>query len=95
MVVFNMEWLISSSSETLKRSLAVLTFWINSIVMHTYDAVTNNTAPIALIGTRKDKVSSPTDHQRISTILYDSFKNSLAWPSVIENNKALGTNGTF
>ena len=88
-----MEWLIGSSEETKSNCLATLKFWINSIVVHTYDTNTNETAPIALIGTRKDRVGSPAHHQEISTILYNNFCSSLAWPSVIENDSALGTNG--
>ena len=78
---------------TATRCLATLKFWINSIVVHTLNPITNETAPIALIGTRKDKISNPADHHRISTILYEHFSSSLAWPSVIENEFAVGTNG--
>lgn len=61
--------------------------------MHTYSPETGETAPIALIGTRKDKIASPADHQKISTILYDQFCSSLAWSNVIENENAVGENG--
>ena len=73
--------------------LSTLKFWINSIVVHTMNPATNDTAPVALIGTRKDKVPSPADHQRISTILYDNFSTSPAWPNLIENNSGVGVNG--
>ena len=75
------------------RCISTLKFWINSIVVHTLNPDTNETAPIALIGTRKDKISKPSDHQKISTILYDKFSSSLAWPNVIENDTAVGANG--
>ena len=94
-LLFNMEWLVNSDSKTMARCLATLKFWINSIVVHTLDPITNDTAPIAIIGTRKDKISNPADHQRISTILYDNFSNSLAWPHVIENENAIGINGSI
>lgn len=55
--------------------------------------MSNETAPIVLIGTRKDKISKPSDHQRISTILYENFASSLAWANVIENENAVGANG--
>ena len=92
-VVFNMEWLAGSDMETTKRCLATLRFWINSIVVHTYDPNTNETAPVVFVGTRKDKVSSPADHHKISTVLYDNFSSSLAWPSVVENDNGVGANG--
>ena len=75
------------------QCLSTLRFWVNSIVVHTLNPETNETAPIALIGTRKDKVSSPAAHQRISTILYDNFSTSLAWPNIIENEAGVGANG--
>ena len=73
--------------------MTVLRILFCSIVIHTLHADTNDTAPIALIGTRKDRITSPADHQRISTILYDIFSSSLAWSNVIENDTAVGANG--
>ena len=92
-VVFNMEWLVGGDDETKDRCLATLKFWICSIVVHTYDHETKETAPLVLVGTRKDKVNNPADHHRISTILYDNFSSSLAWPSVVENDNGSGANG--
>ena len=76
-----------------EQCLEYLKFWMNSVVVHTLNTETNETAPIALVGTRKDKVSSPGDHQKISTILYEAFSNSVAWPFVLENERAEGANG--
>jgi hypothetical protein len=88
-----MEWLVGSDDETRVSCLATLKFWVNSIVVHTFDATTNETAPVVFVGTRKDKITNPADHQRISTILFESFSTSLAWPSVVENEHAQGANG--
>ena len=66
LVAFNMEDLCGSS-EQLKKSLRYLHFWINSVGMHTQyiDADgTLKTAPLALVGTHKDKVPSAADHKR-------------------------------
>lgn len=49
-LVFNMEWLVSTNSADHKRCLSYLRFWMNSVLMHTVD-VTNRTAPIVFAGT--------------------------------------------
>ena len=77
-----MEWLIVDDEVIKTRCLDTLQFWINSIVVHTLDPHKNETAPIVLDGTRKDRVKNPVHHQHISTILYDNFSSSVAWPSV-------------
>lgn len=88
-----MEWLVGNDQATKSQCLDTLKFWINAIVVHTYNNELKETAPVFLVGTRKDKVSSPADHHKISTILYENFSSSLAWPNVIENNKNSGANG--
>jgi hypothetical protein len=96
-VVFNMEWLLGDGaggdSMAKEECLAYLNFWINSIVIHTYNPKTQETAPIVLIGTRKDKISSPRDHQAISLVLFEKFKNNTAWPFVIANANGVAANG--
>lgn len=67
-------------------------FWINSVVVHT-QGDKDEVAPIVMVGTRKDKISDPAEHETISTLLYDTFSNSIAWPYVIENHGAVGANG--
>jgi hypothetical protein len=64
-------------------------FW----VVQTFDDTANETAPIVFVGTRKDKISNPAQHQVISTILFENFHTSLAWPSVVENENAQFANG--
>ena len=91
-VVFNMECLIHDDEETRTRCLDTLKFWVNSIVVHTFNPQTTETAPIAFVGTRKDVVSNPAHHERISAVLYDNFSMSSAWPSVIKNENGIGEN---
>ena len=83
--------MISSDLKVVSKCLDSLRFWISSIVMHTSSIDNPEPAPIALIGTRE--VSSPLDHQRISTILYETFSRSIAWGSMIEYDTAVGVNG--
>lgn len=88
-VVFNMEMMVSRDDRMRERCLQSLKFWINSIVVHSYDNVTKKTAKIIFVGTRKDQdcVADPNTHADISRIIRDKFGNSLAWPEVCENRR--------
>ena len=88
-VVFNMEMMVSPDYKVRERCLQSLKFWINSIIVHSYDNVSEETAPIFLVGTRKDQdcVADPRTHADISRIIYDKFGTSLAWPKVQENKR--------
>lgn len=93
LLVFNMEWLSSNASMEVKEDcLSYITFWLNSIIIHTQNEK-GEVAPIFFVGTRKDLVSSPAEHLQISTKLYEVFSSSLAWPYVVENVGAEGPNG--
>ncbi|RYG98562.1 hypothetical protein EON65_51290 [archaeon] len=93
LLVFNMEWLVSGKDVEKDNCLAYLSFWLNSVVIHTQNA-SGQTAPIAFVGTRKGMVSSPGQHEAISTILYNEFSGSLAGPHIVENEHAKGRNRT-
>jgi len=91
---FSMEWLLPSAPEGDKeRCLKYLRFWLNSIVLHTYDTTNNECAPVVLIGTHGDIVDSPADHEKISHVLELNFGSSWAWPCKIENREGEGKNG--
>ncbi len=92
-LVFNMEWLSSKASkEIMDDCLSYMTFWLNSVIIHTQNEK-HEVAPVFFVGTRKDTVSSPAEHLRISTIIYETFSGSLAWPYVVEYAGAMGPNG--
>eukprot|EP01040_Poterioochromonas_malhamensis_P009616 gene9616-biopygen1868 len=78
--------------EVKEDCLSYITFWLNSIIIHTQNEK-GEVAPIFFVGTRKDLMSSPTEHLQISTKLYEGFSGSLAWPYVVENVGAEGPNG--
>jgi GTPase SAR1 family protein len=82
-LVFNLEQLASSNVTVREGCLSTLSFWLNSIIMHTYDEVTGKTAPIFIVGSHKDVVPSPADHQHVSEQLQERFGQSVAWPSVV------------
>jgi GTPase SAR1 family protein len=91
-VVFDMELFLSKDEEKRESCMKHLKFWMNSIVMHTYDEVSGKTAPVAIVGTRKDKVSHFEDHERISLMIYKMFCSSSVWSSLllyIEDTRSL------
>jgi len=93
LLVFNMEWLAAprsssgggcrlDSSSSRDRSLRFLSFWLSSIYLHA-KAPDGSVAPIFLVGTHKDAISSPADHEAISLLIYEKFKTSPAFGSVV------------
>jgi hypothetical protein len=91
-LVFSMEWLVNSDAITSRRCLSYLKFWLNSVVVHTLNRELE-TAPIVFVGTRKDSIGKPSDHQKISVILHEAFHSSSAWSSVLWNKNGVGANG--
>ncbi|KAJ1434132.1 hypothetical protein B484DRAFT_429324 [Ochromonadaceae sp. CCMP2298] len=91
LLVFNMEWLLGDAVQQ-RACLDYLRFWLNSVVIHTLNNK-GETAPVAFVGTRKDTVSDPKQHGRISALLYTAFSSSVAWPYVLENDQGVGSNG--
>jgi serine/threonine protein kinase/GTPase SAR1 family protein len=82
-IVFNMEDCISEDEDVKEECLSQLSFWINSVVVHTSNSV-GNTAPIVLAGTHKDTVKDIAEHQIISNTIESAFCKNSAWKSVIE-----------
>jgi GTPase SAR1 family protein len=92
-ITFNMEWLSSSAEATVREEcIRYMSFWLNSVIIHTQNEK-GQVAPVVFVGTRKDLITSPAEHQAISTSLYNIFCRSIAWPYVIENNGAEGPYG--
>jgi len=109
-LVFNMEDLLSADESKSRECIATLKYWLDTVVMHTMSEVVDDhstvggggapastilrSAPVVLVGTRKDKVSNPEDHSRISTLLYDTFCDHLAFKFVLPNKNAVGKRDT-
>eukprot|EP00300_Choanocystis_sp_HF-7_P017405 c19720_g2_i6.p1 GENE.c19720_g2_i6~~c19720_g2_i6.p1 ORF type:complete len:648 (+),score=174.06 c19720_g2_i6:737-2680(+) len=82
LVVFNLEDLAESAPESVKaRCLRFLRFWLFSVVMHALGP-DGSTPPVHIVGTHKDKVFDRREHERISTLIHDTFAASLVWQSV-------------
>jgi GTPase SAR1 family protein len=82
-LVFNLEQLTSPYVTVREGCLSTLSFWLNSIIMHTYDEVTGKTAPVFIVGSHKDVVPSAAEHQHVSELLERRFGQSVAWSSVL------------
>jgi GTPase SAR1 family protein len=91
-LVFNMEWLLTDGPDK-ERALRFMRGWLSSIAVHTFNKTTQMTAPVVIVGTRLDKVTSPAAHEQISTILHEHFSDNLAWRSVIGNEDGKDSNG--
>jgi len=93
-LVFSMEWFKSHETQCLRG----LSDWLNSVIVHTYSDSNLNCpptmAPIVFVGTHKDVVSSPAEHEEISTKLHFEFSKSVAWDFVLFNKNGLGHRGT-
>jgi GTPase SAR1 family protein len=66
MVVFDMKKL--SNEQTKASALEFVEFWLNSVKLHSPDA------PIIIVGTRGDEISSPEQHDAINRVLRDKIK---------------------
>jgi serine/threonine protein kinase len=85
-VVFDMEQILNPDPSTQPSCLQDLSNWINIVTMCTRQGTVM--APVCLVGTRKDLVSSLREHKQISELLNDTFsKTYFAWPFIIENKR--------
>ena len=83
-VVFTMMDVLDNKRK--ENSLTELSFWINTIVYHTFDAKTRKMAPMFLVGTHGDIVSDPLRHKDISDVIEEMIKYNAGWPHIVENN---------
>lgn len=100
LVVFNMACMVGNdcSPSTIKQCKSYLSFWLNSIYLHARRhqeaGIDGSVAPIILVGTRKDVISSPKQHELISRMLYDEFHLSPAFKSVIPFHDGVASSGS-
>jgi hypothetical protein len=84
-LMFNMEWFLPESERDWSKHIAFLAFWLNSIAAHAADPEDHrDMAPIMLVGSHKDRVSSPKQHEHISKLLCDKFQSMPAWSRGVE-----------
>ena len=83
-VVFNMVDILDDNKS--EQSLSEVIFWMNSIGMHTRDAMTDKIAPVFLVGTHKDVVSDISNHNRISGIIEERLRHDAGRENIVKNN---------
>ncbi len=98
LVVFNMACLVGehATAETIKQCMRYLSFWLNSIYLHARSQSADfdgSVAPIILVGTHRDVISSPLQHEQISTMLHDYFHLSPVWSSVLPFQEGVVSSG--
>ena len=87
LVVFDMQWLLETTAGSERdKCLSTLSFWVNSIVLHTWDDGRSFCAPVVFVGTHKDAVSDRETHEAISQLLEDRFGKHEVWRSVVKDN---------
>ena len=86
-VVFNMVDILDDNKRV--QSVNELSFWINSIVIHTLEADIDRVAPMFLVGTHKDVVGDPEKHKEISEIVEARFGYNAAWKYIKEYSDEL------
>jgi GTPase SAR1 family protein len=92
-IVFNMQWLTQGSEAEKYLYLTNIRHWLNTVVIHGKCTDTGKIAPVVFIGTHKDYVEDPNDHQKISTLLVKTFELHPAWPEVQKYAGGTGARG--
>jgi GTPase SAR1 family protein len=99
-IVFDLRELVSLPDKTpevyekeKQRCLSTILFWLNAISIHSFDEQRREMAPIFIVGSRKDYVKHPKQHEDISKLLFNVFHNHRAWPFIIPNKKGKGRRG--
>ena len=83
-VVFNMVDVLDVNKKD--KCLIEMSFWINSIVMHTRGSEFRETFHVFLAGTHKDIVSDIAEHEYISNEIKERFRQNFVWSSVEPNS---------
>ena len=86
-VVFNMVDILDDDKR--EQSLSEMSFWINSIVMHTRDVMSGKIPPVFLVGTHKDDVNDTANFERISQIIEERFRYNIGWPYIQEYRNSI------
>jgi GTPase SAR1 family protein len=92
-VVFDMRELVNNEKDR-EECLKNIRFWLNAIAIHSYDESRKEMAPIILVGTRKDFIKTPEEHEIVSKLLNETFQRHHAWPFIVSHRKGHGKRGT-
>jgi GTPase SAR1 family protein len=84
-VVFDMVSFLSKDDSISTDCKKSLKFWMNSVAIYTYNKVASVTAPVVLVGTRKDEVDRVEAHRLISESLEIMFGETAVWNHVLKS----------
>jgi GTPase SAR1 family protein len=89
-IVFDMNWLAAGCKHFV-AALENISFWLNSVAVNTrMDSSEDQKitmAPVFLVGSHKDQVSSAVEHVRMSDLLRKTFSYSAVWQFIVENEE--------
>jgi len=71
----------SADSEQKLRALLFVRFWLSSVYSYTA-APGASPAPVFFVGTHKDTVATPKEHEEISNFLHEQLSESPSWACV-------------
>jgi hypothetical protein len=93
-IVFSLTDMLRGTEAAKREAKEHLALWIESVVVHTLNADTQSTAAVFFVGTHRDKVPSPEDHDAASRIIHELVKErGCGRLNVIKNNKGVGQRG--
>jgi hypothetical protein len=69
--------------------------FISSVIAQTFDKEAKQMATIAIVGTHKDEVSEPAQHEAMSLLLQERLRTTEAWTRgfVLRHDRAIGVRG--
>lgn len=83
-LTFSMDRLVPSAPPSEReQTLGMIRYWLDNIALHTGTGHEEHNAPLFLVGTHKDKVPEPRDHEAISQLLWSNFSQHIQWPFVV------------
>ena len=93
-LTFSMDRLAPSAlASEREQTLAMIRYWLDNIALHTGTGHEEHNAPLFLVGTHKDKVPEPRDHEAISQLLWANFSQHVQWPYVVALKEGVVSTG--
>ena len=94
LLTFSMERLGPSATQGERdKCLAMIRYWLDNIALHTGTGREGRNASLVLVGTHKDMVSDPKEHEKISKLLWSTFGSHVQWPFVTPLKKGIVSTG--
>ena len=93
-IVFSLVDLLRGSESSRRSAIEHLQHWIEAVVVHTLNPTTQQTAAVIFVGTHKDVVPAPADHDKASKIIHELLaQRGGGLLRVVPNLKGVGERG--